>query len=140
MQLNLLRIKKLALIASVTLFCLGNSVSYASCNSHTDSFGNTSIRCSDGSVGYLYSDQLGNTIGRIGDRRIGTYRDSVGNTTGRIGDSSINTYSDQFGSTTGRIGDSSVNIHRDSFGNTSGKIGDNLINCYTDSFGNTNCQ
>lgn len=59
----------------------------------------------------LYTDNYGNTTGRIGDDRVNIHRDNYGNTTGRIGEDRVNLYTDSYGNTTGRIGDQRINIH-----------------------------
>ena len=90
-------ITKITLAATLSLASAG--FVQAACNSTTDAFGNTSVRCSDGTTGNLYTDSFGNTTGRIGDKRVNTYSDSFGNTSGSIGNDRVNTYTDSFGNT-----------------------------------------
>lgn len=84
------------------IFFIYGSLAHAGCKNYTDSFGNTSIRCPDGTTGQIYTDQFGNTAGHIGDQRVNTHRDSFGNTTGTVGDQRQYCYTDSFGNTSCR--------------------------------------
>ena len=128
-------------ISLVIIACVSMSrAAWAGCNSYTDPYGNTVVKCDNGTRGNTYTDPYGNTIGEIGKGRTQTYTNSYGNTIGRIGKDHIRTYTDHYGNTTGKIGKGRIQIYTDPYGNTTGIIDGQRVNCYADSYGNTICN
>lgn len=135
-----MNVQKSILIFSTVVLALASGTVFGGCEGFTNRSGNTSIKCSDGTTGQLYTDRFGYTTGRIGSLLVRMYRDSFGNTTGHIGDLKVNIRSDRFGNTTGHIGNLPVDTRRDSVGNTTGTVGDSPLKCYTDRGANTTCR